>query len=61
MPMNHRRWPEGFPSTFYVGRRMGFRRPDALERQAATMRRALLSFRYLGLKDPKLGKDAPPT
>jgi hypothetical protein len=52
---NHRRWPEGFPSGIYVGRQQGFRTPNGYERQAATMRHALRSFRFLGLSAPKLG------
>jgi len=53
---SHRRWPEGFPSGMYVGRQQGFRTPSGLERQAATMRYALRSFKFLGLREPIFGK-----
>jgi hypothetical protein len=50
------RWPEGFPSGFYVGRQQGFRTPSGPERQAATMKYALRSFKFLGLREPIFGK-----
>lgn len=56
MRRNHRRWPEGVPSGMYVGRQQGFRTPSGFERQAATMKYAIRSFKFLGLSEPKFGK-----